>query len=389
MELQNNLLEPPSSPEPGHRKRMVLMLGGVGLFLALLVAFNVFKGIMIGRALAGAPQLPETVTTTEAKFATWQPALNAVGTVRALHGADLAFEVPGVVARIEAAPGSEVKAGQALVALNDEAETAQLRQLKAMSDLAAVTARRAKEQLEARTISPADFDAAEADAKAKAAAVQAQAALVAKKHLTAPFPGRVGLVLTSPGAYLNPGTSVLTLQQLDHVFVDFAMPQKTVAQLRRGGKVTLGLDAYPDRAFTGEITAVNPKVDGSTRNIQVEATFANPGNLLVPGMFANVSLEVGSRENVLTLPQTAVTYNPYGTVVFLAVKGTGKDALVAQQVFVTAGATRGDQVAILKGLAEGAQVVTSGSLKLRNGTPLLVNNKVLPANDAHPAPQEQ
>jgi len=389
MELPNNLLEPASGSEPSSRKRMVFMLGGVGLFLALLVGFNVFKGIMIGRALAGAPQLPETVTTTEAKVAAWQPALNAVGTVRALHGADLAFEVPGVVARIDVAPGSDVKQGQALVTLNDEAETAQLRQLKAMADLSAVTARRAKEQLEARTISPADFDAAEADARAKAAAVQSQAAFVAKKHIAAPFPGRVGLVLTSPGAYLNPGASVLTLQQLDHVFVDFALPQKAIGQLRKGGKCTATLDAYPGRTFTGQITAVNPKVDGSTRNVQVEATFPNPGSLLVPGMFANLSLEVGTREDVLTLPQTAVTYNPYGTVVFLAVKGKDKAPLVAQQVFVTAGATRGDQVAILKGLTEGAQVVTSGSLKLRNGTPLLVDNRVQPSSDAHPAPQEQ
>jgi membrane fusion protein (multidrug efflux system) len=368
---------------------MVFMIGGAGLFLALLVGFNVFKGVMIKRALAGAPEPPETVTTTEVRFSEWQPVLSAVGTVRALHGADLAFEVPGVVARIDAAPGSEVKQGQPLVALNDDAEVAQLRQLKAQADLAEVTARRAKAQVEANTISAADFDAVAADFKAKAAAVQSQAAMVARKHLTAPFPGRVGLVNTSPGAYLNPGSPVVTLQQLDHVFVDFSLPQKTLGQIHKGQKCSVTLDAYPDRTFTGQITAVNPKVDGSTRNVQVEATFANPGSLLVPGMFANVSLEVGTLEKALTLPQTAVTYNPYGTVVFLAAKAAGKTGLAAQQVFVTTGSTRGDQVAILKGLTDGAQVVTSGSLKLRNGTPLLVDNKVLPASEAHPQPQEQ
>ena len=389
MELENNLLESGARPEPSPRKRMVFMIGGAGFFLALLVGFNVFKGIMIKRALAGAPELPETVTTTQAQFSDWQPSLSAVGTVRALHGADLAFEVPGVVARIDAAPGSEVKQGQPLVALNDDAESGQLRQLKAVADLAAVTARRAKEQLEAKTISAADYDAVEADLKAKAAAVQSQAAMVARKHLTAPFPGRVGLINTSPGAYLNPGTPVITLQQLDHVFVDFALPQRAIGQVHKGQKCAVQLDAYPGRTFTGQISAVNPKVDGSTRNVQVEATFANSGALLVPGMFANVALEVGVRENALTLPQTAVTYNPYGTIVFLAVKNAGKTGLAAQQVFVTTGATRGDQVAILKGLSEGAQVVTSGSLKLRNGTPLVVDNKVSPASDPHPAPQEQ
>ena len=385
MEMEYQPLD--STPEPSTRKRMVIMVASVGLFLALLVGFNVFKGIMIKRALAGAPALPETVTTIQAQFSDWQPVLNAVGTVRALRGADLAFEVPGVVARIDAAPGSEVKQGQPLVSLNDEVEAGQFRQLKAMAELAEVTARRAKEQLEAKTISSADFDAVEADCKAKAAAVQAQAAMVARKHLCAPFPGKVGLVAISAGAYLNPGVAVLTLQQLDHVFVDFSLPQKTMQQLHKGQKCQVQLDAYPGHNFVGQITAINPKVDGSTRNVEVEATFSNAGSLLVPGMFANVTLDVGAREQALTLPQTAVTYNPYGTVVFLAAKAPG--GLAAQQVFVTTGATRGDQVAILKGLTAGAEVVTSGSLKLRNGTPLLVNNKIVPAFDPNPAPQEQ
>jgi len=151
--------------------------------------------------------------------------------------------------------------------------------------------------------------------------------------------------------------------------------------------VTLRVDAYPERSWTGKVTAVNPKVDGSTRNIQVEATFGNPGRALLPGMFARVSMAAGAAESHLTLPQTAITYNPYGAIVFLA-RPAGK-GFTAQQVFVTPGATRGDQVAILKGLQPGAQVVTSGGLKLRNGTPLAIDNRTQPANDANPAPQEQ
>jgi membrane fusion protein (multidrug efflux system) len=156
-------------------------------------------------------------------------------------------------------------------------------------------------------------------------------------------------------------------------------------------------EAFPDTNFPGKITAINSKVDPATRNIQVEATIANAKKQLVPGMFANVNLDMGAKKNYLTLPQTAITYNPYGSTVFLLKPDQGKDAkkdakgnpqLVAQQVFVTTGPTRGDQVAILKGLNAGDLVVTSGQLKLKNGTPVIVDNSVQPANSPNPTPQE-
>jgi membrane fusion protein (multidrug efflux system) len=380
---------PPDNAHAHGRRRMFIMLLAVGLFLGLMVAFNLFKGVMIKRALAGQGEPAQTVTTAEARLAPWQPALTAVGTVRAVRGADLAFELPGVVVQVAVKAGSEVKQGQPLLALDDSTEAAQLRQLQAVANLAEVTYGRAKEQLAARAISQADLDSAEADVKAKRAGVQSQAALLAKKHLIAPFAGRVGLVSTSQGAYLNPGTPVLTLQQLDPVYVDFFLPQKELAQLKQGQAVTLSVDAYPGRSWEGKVTAVNPKVDGSTRNIQVEATFSNPGRALLPGMFTRVSMDVGGSQQYLTLPQTAISYNPYGAIVFLAKPAQGKAGFTAQQVFVTPGATRGDQVAILKGLEPGAQVVSSGGLKLRNGTPLAIDNRLQPANDADPAPQEQ
>jgi len=380
-------MEMPAGSQPSTRKRMVVMLLAVGLLVGLLAAFNVFRNVMIGRALKGGQEPPQTVTTTQARLERWQPSLAAVGTLRAIHGADLAFEVPGVVVKVEAVAGAQVRQGQALVSLNDDAEQAQYRALLAAADLARVTFRRAKEQLEARTISPADYDGMEADLKAKDAAAKAQLAMVAKKHLVAPFAGRVGILATSEGAYVTPGLAVASVQQLDRVYADFALPQREVGSLHAGQTVTLALDAYPGRTFSGKVSAVNPKVDGGTRNIQVEATFANPGQALVPGMFASVSMDVGAPQSYLTLPQTAVTYNPYGSLVFLAVQG--KAGLAAQQVFVTTGPTRGDQVAILKGLEDGAQVVTSGGLKLRNGTPLHVDNKVLPSADPNPAPQEK
>jgi membrane fusion protein (multidrug efflux system) len=376
------------APSPSTRKRMIVMIVGVVLFLGLLAGFNVFKGIMAGRAAAQGGEPPQTVTATQVKEEAWQPSLRAVGTVRARQGADLAFEVPGVVVRIDVTPGAEVRQGAPLVSLNDETEASQLRQLQAAAALAKASFRRAREQFEAKILSPADFETAEADFKAKEAAAQSQVAVVAKKHLVAPFAGRVGIVGTSQGAYLTAGTTVMTLQQLDQVYVDFYLPQRDAGQIRPGQKVDATLDAFPDKTFTGRVTTVNPKVDANTRNVQVEATFPNPGRALVPGMFANLTLDLGGHAMNLTLPQAAVTFNPYGAVVFVA-KGEAASGYKAQQVFVTTGATRGDQVAILTGLKPGELVVTSGALKLRNGTPLVVDNKVQPASDPTPKPQER
>lgn len=375
------------APQASTRRRMTLMLLSVGVLLGLLVGFNAFKNAMIAKSLEGHGLPPQTVTAAAARTETWQPSLSAVGTLRARRGADLAFELPGVVARVEALAGARVKAGQVLVAQNDDAEQAQLRQMQAAAGLAAVALRRGREQLAIKGISQSDYDSLEADLKGKEAAVQAQQAVLARKRVIAPFDGQVGIISTSPGAYVTPGAPVATLQQLDEVYADFPLPQRDLARIRAGQAVTLSLDAFPGRAFKGKVTAINPKVDNGTRNVLVEASFANPGHLLVPGMFANVTMDVDRPQAWLTLPQTAVTYNPYGSIVFLAVKD--KDGgLHAQETFVTTGPTRGDQVAILKGLESGALVVTSGGLKLRNGTPLKVDNKVAPAQDPNPAPQE-
>ena len=393
MELETNLDTNEQQPSTG--KRMAKMLLGV-LALIVVLALVFIGGLM--KMLHGQPkgEPPQTVTTATAAYDAWQPSLSAVGTLRALKGADMAFEVAGVVTQIGARPGSEVKQGQMLVQLNDSVEQAQLRALQAAAALSKVNRQRAKEQLDIHAISQGDFDAADADLKAKTAAVQQAAAVAAKKRLTAPFNGRVGLITTSPGAYINSGVSVITLQQMDPIYADFFLPQREVSQLKAGQKVALTLDAFPGRAFEGKVTAVNPKVDGATRNIQVEATISNPKRELLPGMFASVAMDTGAKEKYLTLPQTSITYNPYGATVFIAKKGEvvgmdgqKKEGLVAEQVFVTAGPSRGDQVAILKGLEEGAVVVTSGGLKLKNGTPILVNNSLPPANDPNPAPQEQ
>ncbi|NTV10800.1 MAG: efflux RND transporter periplasmic adaptor subunit [Zoogloea sp.] len=373
---------------------MVIMLVAVGILLGGLVGFNWFRGYMLHKYMASAPVPPATVSTMRADYQEWQPRLSAVGTLRAVRGVDVTTEVPGLVRSIEFKSGDEVRAGQVLVQLIADADIAQLRALEASAELARTVYERDKEQFAAEVISKAQLDNDAADLKSKRAQVAQQAALVQKKTIRAPFAGKLGITTVNPGLYINAGNMIVTLQTIDPIFVDFNLPQQQVPQVRVGQKVTLTTDAYRDTVFEGRVNAINPRVDASTRNVQVEATIANPQRLLLPGMFATVRLDTGQTQRLLTLPQTALTYNPYGSTVFVIQAsdrkdGKGNPVLVAQQVFVTPGATRGDQVAILKGVQPGAQVVTSGQIKLRNGVPVVINNAVQPSNSPNPRPQEQ
>lgn len=374
-------------------RRMTIMLCGVFLLLGLIFGFNQLKTFMIKHFIAGMGLPPATVSTMVVESTAWQPKLSSVGNVRAFRGVELSTEIGGLVQNVAIKSGMDVKEGELLIKLNDVSDVAQLNSLKALADLAKVINERDRQQLEIQAISKNVFDTSKADAKSKQAQVEQQTALVAKKNLKAPFSGRVGIVVINPGQYVNPGDKLLTLQTLDPIFVDFNLPQSNAEQIQVGQEIVVTTDAFKGSSFTGKVTAVSPKVDTNTRNIQIEAQLANPDKKILPGMFANVNIKLGDEVKLLTLPQTAVTYNPYGSTVFIA-KPTGKKdkqgkpALEAQQVFVTTGLTRGDQVAILKGVEEGATVVTSGQLKLKNGTPLIVNNKVLPSNSPNPQPQE-
>jgi membrane fusion protein (multidrug efflux system) len=290
--------------------------------------------------------------------------------------------------------GQEVRAKQVLVRLNDDADVALLHSLEAAAELAQTVYRRDQAQYDIKAIAKAQLDADAADLKGKQAQVAGQAALVEKKTIRAPFAGRLGITTINPGQYINPGDAIVTLQAIDPIYADFYLPQQQLGQLAIGQTIVVDTNAYSGQTFTGKIQSVSPKVDSATRNVQIEASVDNHERKLLPGMYANVKIDAGAGQRYLTLPQTAITYNPYGATVFLVKPGTqpnaqGKTLPVAQQVFVTPGPTRGDQVAILKGVDAGAQVVTSGQLKLKNGTPLVINNSVQPTDSPNPAPQEQ
>ena len=376
------------------KKRMVIMLVAVAILLGGIVGFNLFKGYMMQKYMASAPIPPATVSAMTADYQQWQPQLSAVGTLRAVRGVDVTTEVAGLVRSIEFKSGEEVKAGQVLVQLNADSDVAQLHALEAAADLASTVYERDKAQLAAEVISKAQVDTDAADLKSKRAQVAQQAALVEKKTLRAPFAGKLGITTVNPGQYLNAGDKVVTLQTIDPIYIDFNLPQQQLPQISLGQKVSLSADAYAGTTFEGKINAINPRVDANTRNVQIEATVPNARRQLLPGMFATVKVNSGDEQRYLTLPQTALTYNPYGSTVFVIKPSDKKDdkgnaVLTAQQVFVTPGPTRGDQVAILKGVDPGAQIVTSGQVKLKNGMPVVVNNAVQPANSPNPTPQEK
>jgi len=274
--------------------------------------------------------------------------------------------------------------------------------LQVAAQLSRITLERDRAQYAAQAISRAQLDQDETDMQAKEAQVAQQAASLAKKTLSAPFEGRVGITTINPGQYLNPGDKIVTLQKITPILVDFHVPQQELNHLKVGRKLSLNTDAWPNKVFTGVISAVNPLVDANTRNIAVEARLENPKQELLPGMFGRIRLVYGEKQTLITLPQSAITFNPYGATVFVVKDGasgaakpdatTDKPAvapMVVQQVFITTGATRGDQVAVISGLEAGSTVVTSGQLKLKTGTPIVVNNQTMPSSDAAPTPQEK
>ena len=376
-------------------KRMFIMLGTVVLLIALL-ALGFF--LHIRQLMASAPKpTPQTVSATIIRKVEWQPHLSSVGTLVAVRGVDVTSEIAGLVRSIHFKSGQEVVAGQLLLQLNADADLAQLRALEAAAELAASVLARDRQQFAVQAISQAQVDNDVADVKSRKALAAQQAALVDKKTIRAPFAGKLGITTVNPGQYLNPGDKIVTLQTIDPIYVDFHIPQKQLGGLQVGQVLNLSSDAHANTAFAGKVSAISSKVDPATRNVQVEATVANPQRQLLPGMFANVKVEVGDKKQYLTLPQTAITYNPYGSTVFVVhpapppkvgAPPPAAGERVVRQVFVTTGETRGDQVAVLTGLTEGQQVVTSGQIKLKNGSPVVISNVVEPRNNPQPTPQE-
>ncbi len=381
---------------PSFTKRMIWMLLG---------ALVVFGGIFLVQAVIGRQTNamfdnmqppPVAVSTFEARQDKWADDVQAVGTLKAVNGTDVTTESGGVIRELLFTAGQPVRAGTVLVRLNTSNEAATLLALEASAKLAVTQRDRWRELGGQQLVSRADVDERNSQAANALAQVEAQRALIAQKTVRAPFDGVLGIRQVDLGQYLSPGDPIVSLQSLDPIYLDFNLPEQMASKITEGVRITATVDALPGKGFEGLVTAIEPDVDPGTRNFQVQATLDNPDKTLKPGSFAKVQFSSGGARSVVVIPQTAVSFNPYGNAVYVINEAApangvktedGKPAgpqLTVKQRFVTTGATRGDLVAITEGLEPGERVVTSGLLKLRNDAAVTINNKVSPSAEARP-----
>jgi membrane fusion protein (multidrug efflux system) len=373
-------------------KRIIITIFGLMVVVGILGGI---KGLQIKRMIAQGKQFsppPEPVTTAVAREETWESLLTAVGSLEAVQGVIVTAELSGKVERIGFEPGTKVKTGDLLVQQDISAENAQLRAAEANLALAKIDLDRKSKLLDQKTISRSEYDNAEAQYKQAAAQADNIRAAIKKKTIRAPFDGRLGIRLVNIGQVLKEGDAIVSLQSIDPIFVNFSLPQQQLAQVNPGLTVQVTTDALPGKVVAGKITAINPQVDAATRNIQMQATVANPEERLRPGMFVNVAVVLPAQQKVLAIPATAVLYAPYSDSVFVVEEKkeekNGQPGQVVRQKFVRLGEKKGDYVAIVSGLEEGDTVVSTGVFKLRNGQSVVVDNAVKPEFKLNPKPEE-
>ncbi len=372
-------------------KRMILMLTVLALCLAGL-GFVKFRQVKAAIAVYASYQPPpEAVTTIVARQARWPATLGAIGTVAAVRGVDVAADLPGIVERIVFDSGKMVHEGDVLVQLDTRQEQAQLTAAQAQRDLSRANLQRIRNLKDERVVSQAEFDQADAAYKQADANVGEIRATIARKTIRAPFSGVLGLRRVDLGQYLSGGTAIVSLQSLHPIYVDFAVPQEQLARLKVGTPVHAAIDGEA-AGPAGHISALDSVVDPATRNVNIQATFANPDGRLRPGMFVQTTVMFGHADSVIALPASAVSYAPYGDSVFVVTglkdpKGASYKGVI--QRFIKVGENRGDQIAVLSGVKAGEEVVTSGVFKLHNKAAVLVNNSVRPSNNPSPRVEDR
>lgn len=371
-------------------KRMFFMLLAMAVFIGALGTVK-YRQIQAASAQGASFQPPpEAVTTVVARQESWPSSIRGIGTVEASQGVTVSADLPGVVEKIHFTSGRPVRAGEVLVVLDTSQERAQLAAAESARDLARLNLERMRGLADKGIISRSDFDRAAAESAQGEARVGEIRATIERKVIRAPFSGVLGIRKVNLGQYLSGGDPVVPLQSLRPVYVNFSVPQQAVGRLRIGTDVRVtaeGQDAFEP----GRITAVDSVIDEATRNVQVQATFANADGRLRPGMFVEVGIEQGESTPVIALPASAISYAPYGDSVFIVedVKGPdGKPYRGVRQQFVKLGGARGDQVAVVSGVKPGEEVVSSGVFKLRPGAAVQVNNKIKPSNSPEPRPED-
>lgn len=370
------------------KKRMFFTILGLAIVLGGIFGFQAYVSHQIEQAMQNQAAPAVVVSAAEAQTDTWQPTVSAVGTLSAVQGVDITAEVAGRVVDVAVEDGARVEQGDILVRLDSEAAQAELRGLQAEARLAQIELDRQRRLQQQNANSQADVDRAESQLQQARSRVEAQQATLDEKVIEAPFGGRLGILQVDVGQVLSAGQAIVTLQSLAPIDIDFSVPQKELARLQAGQPVEVRVDAFADDQFEGRITAISPKITENTRSASIRGRIANERQLLRPGMFADVAVRLPETRDVITLPQTAITYNPYGNSVFLVREQEGDDGettLVAERTLIQTGAERGSQVQVTRGIEPGDQVVTSGQHKLRDGATVEINNSVTPPSD--PSPQ--
>jgi membrane fusion protein (multidrug efflux system) len=372
------------------KRKILVAVSGLVVVIAVLAGIKALQIRALIKAGASAPVPSETISATEVKEETWEALLPAVGSVTAVQGVELRVELAGTVREIAFTSGGTASKGQVLLRLDTSTEEAQLRAAKAQAELARLNLVRARDLKAQGVIAQADFDSSDAAANATVGEVDAIEAAIAKKTVRAPFSGRLGIRSVNLGQYVHDGDAIVSLHSLDPVYVDFNVTEQQLAQVQRAQEVRVTTDATPGRSFAGKVTALNPEVDASTRNIKIQATVANPGGELRPGMFARVTLVLPETQPILVIPSTAVLHAPYGDSVFVVAdvkdEKSGKTVKQVQMTTVRLGETRGDFVAVTTGLKAGQTIASSGVFKLRNGAAVAIDNSLAPDAQAAPRP---
>ena len=371
-------------------KRMLVMLGVTAVLLTGL-GFMKFRQIQSAVQAATFQPPPEAVTSIVVKREQWPSTTAVIGTMEAVHGVMVSADLPGVVAKINFDSGKAVREGDVLVELDTRQERAQLAALEAQRDLAKVNFGRMEQLVKEGVISRMEYDQATAQQRQTEANVGEIRATIERKTIRAPFSGILGIRKVNLGQYLSAGSAIVQLQSLNPIYVNFGLPQQALGQVHVGRDLRVTSEDIVGKAFTGRVTALDSVVDQATRNVQVQATLANPEGKLHPGMFVQVVVVQGESRPVITLPASAISYAPYGDSVFVISDlkdQKGQTYRGVRQQFVKVDGSRGDQVAVVSGLNPGDEVVTSGVFKLRNGAAVQVNNKVQPGNNPAPKPED-
>ena len=368
-------------------KRMILMLLAVGIFFGSVFGWKAFQGLQMNQRMSSAGMPAVTVSTTVASAETWTPIIPSVGTLRASQGVDITAQEPGIITELRFDSGAEVTNGDLLAQQYVDDERARLKALEADVELAELNLVRAQDLLKKNLSSQFEYDTRKTDRDRAVAQARNLRLIIDKKTIRAPFSGRIGIRQVDLGEYVQPGDPIVRLEALDKILVDFPVPQRSIGLVRVGQALIISVDAYPGVAFNGRVTAISPQVRAQTRDVRIEGLVDNQSEQLLPGMFAEIRIQLPVTEEVVTLPQSTITYSPYGNSVFVvdeSVDESGNISLIARNRFIQIGDTRGDQVAVLSGVMAGETVVTAGQVKLRSDAPVVIDNSVVVSNEATP-----